>query len=99
MGIWALDWLKQWAEVWLAASESLDLWNACTLLHHAHECHATQLKNLCVSHIQKFFKFVGKTPEWRGLPEDVRDLVFNASQRSGNDSGNEASSASEDDNK
>ena len=67
---------KEWCEVWLAGSAIIDLWNTCVLLEHAHNCHAQQLVDLALFHIQKMFKFVENTEEWHNLDDELQKLVY-----------------------
>jgi hypothetical protein len=71
-----LAYAKEWCEVWLAGSAIIDLWNTCVLLEHAHNCHAQQLVDLALFHIQKMFKFVENTEEWHNLDDELQKLVY-----------------------
>ena len=39
-----LAFAKEWCEQWLASSDVLDIWNVCTMLCHAHNCDASQVR-------------------------------------------------------
>jgi len=43
---------------------------------HAHACSAGQLLALCVHHLQKTFRLVERTDEWREMPEELKLVVF-----------------------
>ena len=72
------DFAREWAEVWLANSSIMDLWNSCVLLEHAHNCGAAQLVELAVYTIINMYEFVQKTDEWRDLDEEVKALVYSS---------------------